>query len=110
MSHTFAASLGVHFGLAVLGLLSGCDDHKAAAGHDAGPSEPSPNASILPAPLASNLEAPSAGKSPAEELDRRDAGHGFLDAGADAAVVEPHSLREDQALPGETPRETSGLT
>jgi hypothetical protein len=89
---------------------SACNDHKAGVGHDAGPTEPSPNASILPAPLASNLETPGSGKARVDELERRDAGHPPADAGADAAPPEPHSLREDQALPGETPRETSGLT
>jgi hypothetical protein len=89
---------------------SACDDHKSNGQHDAGSSEPSPNASILPAPLASGLE--TAGTSKAEEADagHRDLGHAILDAGADAAPPEPHALREDQALPGETPRESSGLT
>jgi hypothetical protein len=96
---------------AVVGFLcAACDDHRASVGRDAGPSEPSPNASILPAPLASNLEAPGNGKSNPEDTERRDAGHLAFDAGADAAVPEPHSLREDQALPGETPRENTGLT
>jgi len=105
-----AASAGLLTGLALLGsLCSACDDHKASVGRDAGPIEPSPNASILPAPLASNLETAGPGKPSAEEVERRDAGH-LLDAGADAAIPEPHSLREDQALPGETPRETNGLT
>jgi hypothetical protein len=95
----------------VTGLLcAACDDRKASAGRDAGLSEPSPNASILPAPLASNLETPGMGKSTADEAERRDAGHGVLDAGADAALPEPHSVREDQALAVDTVHEASGLT
>src|SRR3954467_5215383 len=73
-----------------------CEDRKTSVIHDAGPTEPSPNASILPAPLASNVEAPCAGKLSPDELERRDAGHALLDAGTDAAPPEPHSLREDQ--------------
>ncbi|MEO6600186.1 MAG: hypothetical protein ABIQ16_09965, partial [Polyangiaceae bacterium] len=106
--------LGVRAASAVIVIISlqcaACDEHKASVGRAAAPSEPSPNASILPAPLASNLETPGNGKSSPEETERRDAGHSSLDAGAEAVVPEPHSLREDQALPGETPRETSGLT
>ena len=78
---------------------------------DAGPTEPSPNASILPAPLASGSEVPGGSKKGnLDEAERRDAGHGGVDAGADAAPPEPHSLREDQALSGETPHEVNGLT
>ena len=73
------------------------------ATHDAGATEPSPNASILPAPLASTLETP-AGSQPV------DAGHALLDAGADAAPPEPHALREDQALPIDSPHESNGLS
>ena len=91
-------------------LSAGCDDHKINAAHDAGPSEPSPNASILPAPLASNLDAPSGGKSSPDEAEHADGGRAVLDAGADAAPPEPHALREDQALPGEAPRESAGIT
>ena len=95
--------------LAVLSSL-GCDDRKATTTRNAGPTEPSPNASILPAPLASGIEAPGVAKSNGEDNEHRDAGHALLDAGADAAPLEPHALREDQVLPGETPHEVSGLT
>jgi hypothetical protein len=55
---------------------------------DAGPSEPSPNASILPAPLAT-------GPDPA----RATADAGPLDAGLDAETTPPTAAREDEALP-----------
>ncbi|HEX7451471.1 MAG TPA: hypothetical protein VF294_04270, partial [Polyangiaceae bacterium] len=55
---------------ALLFLCAACDDHKSAAQRDAGPAEPSPNASILPAPLASGIETAGAGKA-----DQADAGH-----------------------------------
>ena len=99
------------FALLSSGLLcASCDDHKSASGRYVGPTEPSPNASILPAPLASGTEVPGSGKKAgSEEAEHRDAGHGMVDASADAAPPEPHSLREDQALSGETPREISGL-
>src|SRR5450432_862556 len=96
---------------ALLFLCAACDDHKNAAQRDAGPAEPSPNASILPAPLASGIETAGAGKA-----DQADAGHHDLqrpisDAGADAALpAEPRALREDQALSADAPRENSGLT
>jgi hypothetical protein len=81
----------------------GCEEHKGPNTRDAGLTEPSPNASILPAPLASVAD-PTLGKP-------EDAGHPLIDAGSsDAAPPEPHSLREDQALPAEFPRETSGAT
>src|SRR5207342_84991 len=71
---------------------------------DAGLTEPSPNASILPAPLASVADPPVVGRP-------EDAGRSISDAGAsDAAAPEPRSLREDQALPSEIPHETGGLT
>lgn len=89
---------------------AGCDDRRTSGAHDAGPSEPSPNASILPAPLASNLEVSGAGKTSPEEAEHRDGGRALLDAGADAGLPEPHALREDQALPSENPHESLGLT
>src|SRR3954447_20042581 len=89
-------------------LLSACDDHKQTGGKDAGPTEPSPNASILPAPLAS--EVPGGAKANGEDSEHRDAGHSQSDAGQDAPPPEPHALREDQALPSETPHETSGFS
>ncbi len=108
---TRAARLATAWALASATLCSAaCDDRRTSAAHDAGPTEPSPNASILPAPLASNLEVSGAGKATPEEAEHRDGGHAVLDAGADAALPEPRALREDQALPGENPHESSGLT
>jgi hypothetical protein len=83
---------------------SACDEHKGSGAHDAGLTEPSPNASILPAPLASAADPPGVGKP-------EDAGRPIIDAGSsDAAPPEPRSLREDQALSDEIPRENGGLT
>jgi len=87
-----------------------CDDHKASSGKDAGPIEPSPNASILPAPLASGNEVPGGAKGASGDGLQRDAGHSISDGGPDTPPPEPHALREDQALPNETPHETSGLS
>jgi len=90
--------------LAALALGVGCEERKGPSTHDAGVTEPSPNASILPAPLASVADPPGVGKP-------EDAGHAMLDAGAsDAAPPEPRSLREDQALTVESPHDTSGVT
>jgi hypothetical protein len=87
-----------------LALGTGCEEHKNPSSRDAGLTEPSPNASILPAPLASGADPPGISKP-------QDAGKPVADAGtSDAAPPEPRSLREDQALPGEVPRESSGLT
>ncbi len=86
---------------------SACDDHKVNGGKDAGLTEPSPNASILPAPLAS--EVPGGAKANGEDGEHRDAGHSLGDPGPDAPPPEPHALREDQALPRETPHESSGF-
>ena len=92
------------------GLLhAGCDDRKSSGPRDAGLTEPSPNASILPAPLASGIEAPGSTNANVEDSDHRDAGHALPDAGAEAAPPEPHALREDQVLSRETPHETSGF-
>jgi len=88
--------------------LGACDDHKPSSVKDAGLTEPSPNASILPAPLAS--EVPGGAKANGEDSEHRDAGHAPADAGADAPPPEPHALREDRALPPENPHETSGFT
>lgn len=85
---------------------SACDEHKPSVGKDAGLTEPSPNASILPAPLAS--EVPGGAKANGEG-EHRDAGHTPSDAGADAPPPEPRALREDQALSPETPHESSGF-
>jgi hypothetical protein len=87
-----------------LGACTACEEHKGPSARDAGLTEPSPNASILPAPLASIADPPGVGKL-------EDAGRAIVDAGAsDAAAPEPRSLREDQALTSEIPRESSGVT
>ncbi|HVJ16903.1 MAG TPA: hypothetical protein VM686_15790 [Polyangiaceae bacterium] len=54
------------------------------------PSEPSPNASILPAPLASDLVA---------RPEALDSGIALGDAGVDAGSVVPQSVRADRMLP-----------
>jgi hypothetical protein len=96
---------------ALLMLCAACDDHKSTAQRDAGPTEPSPNASILPAPLASGIETTAAGKADDTDAGRHEALHAISDAGSDAALpAEPHALREDQALSAESPRESNGLT
>jgi hypothetical protein len=84
-----------------LGLVSlGCESRPVAA--DAGPSEPSPNASILPAPLATGIEAPRA----ASDAGPIDAG-----AGDAEAALPPQPAREDEPLAADTElRETSGAT
>ncbi|HEX6763949.1 MAG TPA: hypothetical protein VF103_00695 [Polyangiaceae bacterium] len=86
------------FVLSVLAL--GCDN-RAATPADAGTTEPSPNASILPAPLATGLEQAQAGP--------RDAA--VADADADAEPITPEWQREDRALPIDLwePHDLSGL-
>jgi len=96
------------FGLTLGVLASACDDRKQSNGKDAGLTEPSPNASILPAPLAS--EVPGGTKANGEDTEHRDAGHTLIDAGPAAPPPEPHALREDRALPSETPHENSGFS
>jgi hypothetical protein len=95
---------------ALLVLCASCDDHKSTAQRNAGPTEPSPNASILPAPLASGIETTGAGKPDEADAGRHEATRTIADAGLDEAPPEPHALREDQALPAEAPRESNGLT
>jgi hypothetical protein len=79
--------------------LAACESRAVPA--DAGPSEPSPNASILPAPLATGPDtvraAPDAGPT---------------DGGVDAEVPPPSPAREDEALPTdlEELHDPSGLT
>src|SRR5689334_13307887 len=58
--------------------------------------EPSPNASILPAPLASDVETQTHRPLPS------DAGAPF-DAGLDAAVPTLRWLKEDEAVEGDAP-------
>lgn len=79
---------------------SGCDTHAAPA-PGAGPSEPSPNASILPAPLATGPDIEHAANADA----------GPLDAGIDAEAPPPAPAREDTALgaDNEELHDTSGL-
>jgi hypothetical protein len=79
---------------------AGCEN-RVASSVDAGPTEPSPNASILPAPLATGLEQAKAGP--------RDAS--LADADADAEPVAPDWQREDRALPIDVfePHDLSGL-
>lgn len=90
--------------LLVLAYCGACDERKSPSGRDAGPIEPSPNASILPAPLASGADPPGVGKP-------EDAGRPVLDAStSDASPPEPRSLREDQALASEAAHDSSGLS
>jgi hypothetical protein len=86
--------------VAGLWLLLGCDNRSAAPA-DAGSTEPSPNASILPAPLATGLEQEQAGPRDAAPAD----------ADADAEPVAPEWEREDRALPDDTfvPHDPSGF-
>ncbi len=93
-----------------LALCIACDDHKSVGPRDAGLTEPSPNASILPAPLASGLESTGAGKGGEADAGHHDSARLIADAGADAAPPEPHALREDQALPTESPHDAFGLS
>ncbi len=87
-----------------------CEDRKNIAQRPTGPTEPSPNANILPAPLASGIDNPAAAHAEAEDAGRHDPPRPS-DAGSDAAPPEPaHALREDQVLPSDVPRESSGLT
>jgi hypothetical protein len=69
---------------------------------DAGPNEPSPNASILPAPLATAPERTGSTVDASTPTD----------AGADAEAAEPVRLREDRWLAEDTTelRETPGIT
>lgn len=82
-------------GAAVLSaaLAQGCEQHRPEPLSAPSASEPSPNASVLPAPLAVGPTKASA----------RDAGHALPDTSADAAVLEPpRPIREDEALPTES--------
>jgi hypothetical protein len=87
------------FPLLVLVLL-GCETRTSSPA-DAGPTEPSPNASILPAPLATGLEQ--------AQSVARDAA--VVDADADAEPVAPEWQREDRALAADVwePHDLSGL-
>jgi hypothetical protein len=90
--------------------IAACDDHKSGA-RPPGLAEPSPNASILPAPLASGVDSPGSSKPDEEDAGHRDAGRPASDAGSEVTPAEPpHALREDQVLPSEAPHESNGLT
>jgi hypothetical protein len=79
--------------LALAGLTQACEQHRPEPLTTPSASEPSPNASVLPAPLAAGPTKASA----------RDAGHPAPDISADAAVMEPpRPIREDEALPAES--------
>jgi hypothetical protein len=72
---------------------SGCEQRKSEAPGVPSASEPSPNASVLPAPLAAGPSKPGA----------RDAGHALPDSSSDAAAPEPpRALREDDVLSPES--------
>jgi len=89
--HSLAVSL------ACLACALGCESHAVPA--DAGPSEPSPNASILPAPLATGPETHLTTDA------------GAVDASPDADLAPPSSAREDVALPADLDelRDPSGV-
>ena len=74
--------------LGLVGLLA-CEQHRSEPLSTPSASEPSPNASVLPAPLAAGPTKASA----------RDAGHPLLELSPDAAAPEPpRPIREDEAL------------
>jgi hypothetical protein len=73
--------------------LGGCEQRRVEPPLAASASEPSPNASVLPAPLA--VGPVKAGP--------RDAGHPSLDASSDVPTPEPpRPLRDDEGLPVES--------
>lgn len=80
-------------GVALAAQLLGCEAQKPEPPSAPGPSEPSPNASILPAPLAASPPKTAA----------RDTGHApNVDAASDAGALEPpRAIREDDTLPPE---------
>lgn len=81
--------------------VAGCDDKRVEASRDGGETEPSPNASIVPAPLAVGTELG----------DKLEQDSGVSDAAAaDAGTPPPRALREDQALSSDRlPRDTTGI-
>jgi hypothetical protein len=94
---------------AVAPVLAGCPSHSDKPNQE-GANQPSPNASILPVPLASGAET---------QKTARDAGRGGLladDAGRliipEAGVPDPTAWREDEALPRDTitQRDGNGVT
>jgi hypothetical protein len=105
MSGRLAAG-ALALGLPVLALTA-CPRSEATAGAPSA-TEPSPNASILPQPLASGADP-----------GRRDAGRGGLPADSagrlilpEASTPPPELMREDVALPRDTltPRDSNGVT
>jgi hypothetical protein len=90
---------GARLALFACALFVGCNERSREV-TDAGASEPSPNASILPAPLASGLEAKaeSARDAGLREIAPRDAGKVTSDAGELAELPDPVSAREDRAV------------
>jgi hypothetical protein len=74
--------------------VAGCEQRRAEPPAAPSANEPSPNASILPAPLAAGPKKVAA----------RDAGHGPpSDAATDAGAPEPpRTIRDDDILPGES--------
>jgi hypothetical protein len=75
-----------------LSLLAGCEQRRVEPPIAASASEPSPNASVLPAPLAAGPV----------KAGPRDAGHPLPDASSDVPLPEPPKpLREDEGLPVE---------
>ena len=80
-----------------------CDEARRPSNEPPQTTEPSPNASILPAPLASEVEPV------AKQRPNLDAGVP-TDAGSDMGVVTTRFLHEDVALEADlSPRETSGV-
>ena len=82
----------------------GCPSHKKQASQKDTPNEPSPNASILPAPLASGTEL-----VPRPHASSADAGRGGIPADSagrlivpEAGAPPPRSFRGDEALPRDT--------
>jgi hypothetical protein len=90
--------------LVALPPLGGACESRTIAPVDAGPNEPSPNASILPAPLATAPErtGTTTGTDAAAPSD----------AGTDAEAGEPERLREDRWLPEDSAelREIEGIS
>jgi hypothetical protein len=84
----------------IAGALSLACNAKSQDATDAGASEPSPNASILPAPLASGLEAKGemVRDAGAREIAPRDAGKLSSDAGEVVELPDPVPAREDRAF------------
>jgi hypothetical protein len=89
----------------VLPALGGACESRTTGAVDAGADEPSPNASILPAPLATAPERTATGAATGADAAVPS------DAGTDAEAGEPERLREDRWLPEDSAelRETAGI-